>query len=447
MPSSHSRRNQISSLIYEHALTLDTTADIADSHPSPRCRRRRSVVEVYQNIGPNYFRRAYRMTYYCFCRLHMKLKYGIRETARRLQKYRNRGLRGGNYVPPPIPNGPVTTSVRLACALRYIAGGSPYDIMSVYGVSHTIVLDSVWCVVDAVNQLPNFHIEYPRSRAEQMKIAKGFEETSDVGFPNCAGCIDGLLIWTHKPSEEDAKKAGVGRKKFLCGRKGKFGLNCQAISDVRGRILDISIVYGGASSDCLAFEGSGIYEDLEAGLLHDNLVLFGDNSYLNSHYMVTPFPNVSSGSKDDFNFFHSQLRIRVECAFGMMVFRWGVLRSAIPLNITISKTIALVHALAKLHNFCIDEQESDADFLGDYTIPDTMQNDEDHIMMQDEGYIPMNVSDTGKCIPFGLVDGGHHLDDVPRAARRHRSAVDYVIGGVNRPRESLLLRVVESQKT
>ena len=360
----------------------------------------------------------------------MKLKYGIRETARRLQKYRNRGLRGGNYVPPPIPNGPVTTSVRLACALRYIAGGSPYDIMSVYGVSHTIVLDSVWCVVDAVNQLPNFHIEYPRSRAEQMKIAKGFEETSDVGFPNCAGCIDGLLIWTHKPSEEDAKKAGVGRKKFLCGRKGKFGLNCQAISDVRGRILDISIVYGGASSDCLAFEGSGIYEDLEAGLLHDNLVLFGDNAYLNSHYMVTPFPNVSSGSKDDFNFFHSQLRIRVECAFGMMVFRWGILRSAIPLNITISKMIALVHALAKLHNFCIDEQESDPNFSGDNSIPETMQNDEDHIMMQDEGYIPMNVNDTGECIPVGLVDGGHHLDDVPRAAQRHRSAVDYVSGGV-----------------
>ncbi len=109
----------------------------------------------------------------------------------------------------------------------------------------------------------------------------------------------------------------MGRKKILCGRKGKFGLNCQAISDVRGRILDISIVYGGASSDCLAFEGRGIYEDLEAGLLHDNRVLFGDNAYLNSHYMVTPFPNVSSGSKDDFNFFHSQLCIRVECAFGI----------------------------------------------------------------------------------------------------------------------------------
>jgi hypothetical protein len=75
-----------------------------------------------------------------------------------------------------------------------------------------------------------------------MTIAKGFEEKSEVGFFNCAGCIDELLIWTHKPSEEDAKTAGVGRKNILCGRKGKFGLNCQTISDVRGRILDISNV-------------------------------------------------------------------------------------------------------------------------------------------------------------------------------------------------------------
>jgi len=115
--------------------------------------------------------------------------------------------------------------------------------------------------VEAVNQLHEFHIEYPKSATEQKKIAKAFEENSEVGFSNCAGCIDGILIWTHKPTEKDAAKAGVGRKKFVCGRVGKFGLNCQAISDLRGRgrILDISIVYGGASSDCLAFEGSDIF--------------------------------------------------------------------------------------------------------------------------------------------------------------------------------------------
>ena len=66
--------------------------------------------------------------------------------------------------------------------------------MCVYGVSHTIILDSVWCVVEAVNQLREFHIEYPKSATEQKQIAKGFEEKSEVGFSNCVGCIDGILI-------------------------------------------------------------------------------------------------------------------------------------------------------------------------------------------------------------------------------------------------------------
>ena len=63
-------------------------------------------------------------------------------------------------------------------------------------------------------------------------------------------------------------------------------------------------------------------------------VLFGDNAYLNSLFMATPYPNVSGDpekkTKDDYNSFHSQLHIRVECAFGMLVQRWGILRSAFP---------------------------------------------------------------------------------------------------------------------
>ena len=99
MPSSHHRRSQISSLICEIAADIDI--DIADddnsggskfSPPSARSRLRRSVAEVYRNIGPTYFRRAFRMTYESFCRLHMKIKFGIQAAARRLQKYINRRI-------------------------------------------------------------------------------------------------------------------------------------------------------------------------------------------------------------------------------------------------------------------------------------------------------------------------------------------------------------------
>jgi len=136
-----------------------------------RTRRRHFVMEVYRNLGPSYFRRAYRMTYESVCHLHHKLSPGIKAAVRVLRKYQLRGLQSSISKPPPVPNGPIPTSIRLACALRYFAGGSPYNLMSVYGVSHTIILDNVWCVVEAVNQLHEFHIEYPKSATEQKKIA------------------------------------------------------------------------------------------------------------------------------------------------------------------------------------------------------------------------------------------------------------------------------------
>ncbi|KAL7484273.1 hypothetical protein ACHAW6_009917 [Cyclotella cf. meneghiniana] len=87
----------------------------------------------------------------------------------------------------------------------------------------------------------------------------------------------------------------------------------------------MSIICGGASSDCLAFEASALYHQLENGLLQDRFVLFGDYACINSPFLATSFPNVNSGSHDDYNFYHFQLRICVECAFGMLVQRWGIL--------------------------------------------------------------------------------------------------------------------------
>ena len=66
--------------------------------------------------------------------------------------------RGGRYKLPPIPNGSISKSVRLACALRYYGGGSPHDLMSNFGISHMDVMDSVWFVVDAVNSTAEFKL-------------------------------------------------------------------------------------------------------------------------------------------------------------------------------------------------------------------------------------------------------------------------------------------------
>jgi hypothetical protein len=110
-----------------------------------------------------------------------------------------------------------------------------------------------------------------------------------------------------QPSEADSIVSKVGIRKFFCGRKNKFGLNCQAICDANGKFLDISMMYPGATLDVLAFESSTIYSDLANGILAPGLCLFGDNAYINSRFMATPFSGVSGGTKDAYNFYHSQL--------------------------------------------------------------------------------------------------------------------------------------------
>ena len=74
----------------------------------------------------------------------------------------------------------------------------------------------------------------------------------------------------------DCLDAGCSSGKFFCGQKKKFGLNCQAVRDVRGKILDLSILYPGSTSDILAFEGSSLFQKLENGLLAPGLCLFGN---------------------------------------------------------------------------------------------------------------------------------------------------------------------------
>jgi hypothetical protein len=176
--------------------------------------------QTHDCLGARYFRLAYCMSFHSFWSLHANLLPHIVTASQEMRSYRKVGSRvGGNYVLPPIPNGEITTSVRLACALRYFAGGCPYDIAPLYGVAISEVLFSVWVIVNAINTCDNFTISYPESLEEQRKIARGFQNASTPGILNCTGAIDGILIWTLKPSLKDANKSGIWQKKFLCEKK------------------------------------------------------------------------------------------------------------------------------------------------------------------------------------------------------------------------------------
>ena len=289
-------------------------------------RVRRSVESVRNEIGASLFRRAYRMSYESFLRLHDLLHLHIEKAFQRLMlqmilrrrnrqstKKRKRGKRRRiNRSQVIIPASKIDSTVRLAVALRYFAGGDVYDIAPLYGVSRSSCFASVWILVDAVHNCDRLGMSFPTSHVEQRVLADEFHRKSDAGFRCCVAAVDGMLIWIQRPSEKEARGAKCGPQKFFCGRKHKYGLNCQVVCDARGRFLDMSILYPGSSADVLAFEASTLFSKLEGGLLAPDLCLFGDNAYVNSPFLATPYTNTSSGPKDSYNFFHSQLRIRVD---------------------------------------------------------------------------------------------------------------------------------------
>jgi DDE superfamily endonuclease len=382
-------------------------------------RSRRDVSHLFYELGDNNARRSYRMTPSVFKKLskilqpHLEIEYDNALLCHR------------------IPNGPISHSIRLSITLRYLAGGQPMDIALVHGVSHSEVFDSIWKVIDAINVEPNLAIHFPEDHEEQLQLADDFKKKSQAGFSNCMGAIDGILIWIHKPTKADVKLTNCGAAKFFCGRKKKFGLNMQAVCDSKRRFLDVYIGHPGSTSDFLSFQTSPLRHRLdEPNFLHPDVCLYGDNAYVNTQYMVTPFKAVSEGPEDAYSYYQSQLRICIECAFGMLCHRFGILRKAIPQKITLKKTTALVMACCKLHNYCINN--------GDAAVP--TPRDDDNMNVALEGGIPLDATTDYR--PFQLLDSGNHSTDFNRYTHRRRDELHrQERDGEFLPRDQLLQQI------
>jgi hypothetical protein len=136
----------------------------------------------------------------------------------------------------------------------------------------------------------------------------------------------------------------------------------------------------------------------------------------------------------------------------MIVHRWGILRKAIPMNISLTKTSALVVALCKLHNFCIDENDIGitkpiADDSLDIALPGGLDLNAFAALPEGRAAGSDSVNDmtyqheTDRI--NDLLDGGDHMDDVPRSQVRLRGTR---AGGAASPLPfQVMLKYVEDQ--
>ena len=367
-----------------------------------RCRK--SFDEIQAFLTDRIFHRVYQMHKSSFNRLYTILQ-------PQLDFILGGGARGCNSAYH------ISTKCRLSMALRYFAGGSPYDIMQVHGVCHVSVLESVWGVVDAINATTFFDYSFP-SHEQQRKIAAGFQAKSGADFNNVVGAIDGLVICTRLPNLDESIAMNIGQTNFRCHRKDKYGLNLQAICDHNLKFTWVEMKWPAATSDYMAWVTSSLYRALENNAVTktiiDGFVIVGDCAYVKKMFMATPLRGMQGGSADAYNFYLSQLRITIEQAFGVFVHQWAFLRA--PLLCPIAKVPPLVESLIRLHNFCIDMRES-----SNY---DVMSRNRTNISYN-AGHSMINLVGADASVvefdnigrPTSLIGHGHHFNDAPRNRR------------------------------
>jgi hypothetical protein len=249
---------------------------------------------------------------------------------------------------------PIMPELCLYSTIRYLAGASYIDIRFLTGISVPSIYRIIWKTIRALIFCPQLKIKFPTTEKELKDAAFGFESVSTGAcITNCVSVVDGYHLAIQTPNKGEAKNV----QSFFSGHYQCYGVNIQAACDHNCRFQFIGVAGPGVMGDRDAIN------EVELGNLISSLpglyCAIGDCAYMASEHMVPIFGGSQGlvAKNDNFNFYASQLRIRIEMAFGMMVKKWGILSH--PLTNKLCHVKYIIAAIACLHNFCINERLKD----------------------------------------------------------------------------------------
>lgn len=242
----------------------------------------------------------------------------------------------------------VGAETKLAIALRFMAGGDVLDLQLIYDVSKDYVYSCLWCVVDAVNK--HFKTHFPLHDLQKLKrLEAEFRAASRKQvWSGQVGAVDGVHFPMQAPTIADV----LDPLKYYVARKGEYALLCMAVCDAARRFTFWDMSQTPQTHDSLAWAASSLGKAVAAGELQAPFFFNGDAAFALSRSMVVP-----SGYNDDFDFEQSSNRMPIECAFGLLIQRFGCLYR--PLRVKFVRRAPLISACMHLHNFCISERIAD----------------------------------------------------------------------------------------
>lgn len=138
----------------------------------------------------------------------------------------------------------------------------------------------------------------------------------------CVGCLDGWLFQIRAPSSREVPDIAA----FFSGHYHMYGLNAQAICDSLCRFTGYCFDSPGKVGDSIAFRKWTLSDEIME--LPPGYYCVRDNAYPLSDSLLVPYNKVELRTKQDsdFNFYLSQLRIRIEMAFGLLVNKWQIFK-------------------------------------------------------------------------------------------------------------------------
>ena len=195
-------------------------------------------------------------------------------------------------------------------------------------------------------------IIFPNTELEINGIMSGFKGIGKI--PNVIGAIDGSHIPIKAPHLFPVD---------YFNRKGFYSIVLQAVVDYKKKFLDICVGWPGSTHDSRILTNSSLYNKFtnsQNNLATNSKYILGDGSYPNLNWLIVPYKDIGRGlthQQTYFNLKHSQTRIKVEQAFGLLKGRWRCLLHTLEVSCEIVSHIITTCCI--LHNIC----EERCDFL------------------------------------------------------------------------------------
>ncbi|XP_057314890.1 putative nuclease HARBI1 isoform X1 [Hydractinia symbiolongicarpus] len=144
--------------------------------------------------------------------------------------------------------------------------------------------------------------------------------------------------------------------------KMKYSVNCQAICDEKGYLIDLEIKWPGSVHDAQIFANSSVekrfFSDRYPLCLQELIpsytpvppLLIGDLAYPLLPNVMKEFTTYNNAKEVMFNNNLCRARNQIECAFSRLKARWRILNRCVDVDLDFA--MELIYSCFLLHNYC-----------------------------------------------------------------------------------------------